>query len=109
MISDFSGIIYDYGFLFDKPVMYVLQGFDLRPYDADDLGENAMNNLWQFRTLKEIGIELREEQFNTIDKIIQDAADSDKLKEARKKARDTAWQYPGESGRRIANFMEGLQ
>jgi hypothetical protein len=109
MISDFSGIIYDYAFLFDKPVMYVLQGLDLRPYDADDLGEDPMNNLWQFRTLKEIGIELREEQFDTIDKIIQDAADSGELKEARKKARDAAWQYRGESGRRIADFLDGLR
>jgi hypothetical protein len=57
MISDFSGIVYDYAFLYDKPVMFVKQGFDLRPYDADDLGENAINELWQFKTLEKIGIE----------------------------------------------------
>ncbi|GMO18290.1 MAG: CDP-glycerol glycerophosphotransferase family protein [Termitinemataceae bacterium] len=31
MISDFSGIIYDYIFLFDKPVIYVNNQIDLRP------------------------------------------------------------------------------
>ena len=36
MISDFSGIIYDYTFLCDKPVMYVNADLDLRPYDAYD-------------------------------------------------------------------------
>jgi hypothetical protein len=109
MISDFSGIIYDYAFLFDKPVMYVMQGFDLRPYDADDLGEDAMQKLWQFKTLKEIGIELREEQFNTIGAIIKNAADSEELKEARRKARETAWQYRGEAGSRVADFLNSIQ
>ena len=105
MISDFSGIIYDYIFLFDKPVMYVKQNIDLRPYDADDLGEDTVEKLWQFRTLKEIGIELKEEEFPRIGEIIQNAADSGELRQARQKARDTAWQYRGEAGKRIADFM----
>ena len=105
MISDFSGIIYDFSFLFDKPVMYVKQNFDIRPYDADDLGDDAVEDLWQFKTLNEIGIELKEEEFSNIKQIIQNAADNAELREARKKAKDTAWQYPGEAGKRIADFM----
>jgi len=109
MISDFSGIIYDYMFLFDKPVMYVLQRFDMRPYDADDLGEDAAENLWQFRVLKEIGIPLKEEDFTSIGDIIKNASDSDELRQARQKAKDTAWQYRGEAGKRIANFILSLR
>jgi CDP-glycerol glycerophosphotransferase (TagB/SpsB family) len=105
MISDFSGIIFDYAFLCDKPVMYVKQGMDLRPYDADDLGENAAAELWQFRTLEKIGIELKEEFFPTISDVIKNAADSAELKAARQKAKDEAWQYRGEAGKRIADFM----
>ncbi|MCL1927441.1 MAG: CDP-glycerol glycerophosphotransferase family protein [Treponema sp.] len=105
MISDFSGIIFDYAFLFDKPVIYVKQGFDLRPYDADDLGEDAAEKLWQFRTLKEMGIELTEDDFPRIGEIIQNASDSEELRQARQKAKDTAWQYRGEAGRRIVDFM----
>ena len=105
MISDFSGIIFDFTFLFNKPVMYVNQGFDIRPYDADDLGDDAFDNLWQFRTLKEIGIELKEEDFSRIGEIIKNASDSDELRLARQKAKDTAWQYRGEAGKRIADFM----
>jgi hypothetical protein len=108
MISDFSGIIFDYAFLFDKPVMYVKQGIDLRPYDADDLGNNASEKLWQFRILKEIGIELIEEDFLRIGEVIQNATDSEELRQARNKAKDTAWQYRGESGRRITDYMLGL-
>jgi len=105
MISDFSGIIFDYCFLFNKPVMYVKQGFDLRLYDADDLGEDAVEKLWQFKILKEIGIELKENDFTNIGDILKNAADSDELRLAREKAKETAWQYQGEAGKRIADFM----
>jgi CDP-glycerol glycerophosphotransferase (TagB/SpsB family) len=101
MISDFSGIIFDYTFLCDKPVMYVKQGLDLRPYDADDIeGE-----LWQYEVLKEIGIELKENEFDTIADAIKKTSDSASLHTARQKAKETAWQYPGEAGKRIADFM----
>ncbi|MDR2481594.1 MAG: CDP-glycerol glycerophosphotransferase family protein [Spirochaetaceae bacterium] len=105
MISDFSGVIFDYVFLCDKPVMYINEHFDMRPYDADDLGEDAAEKLWQFRVLKEIGIELKESMFEAIGDYIKNASDSEDLRIARKRAKDTAWQYHGEAGRRIAEFM----
>jgi hypothetical protein len=103
MISDFSGIIFDYIFLFDKPVIYVKQGMDLRPYDADDLGDAA--GLWQFKTLHETGVELKEEYFDRIDTVIKNISGSAELQQARRKAKAEAWQYPGEAGRRITDFM----
>ena len=108
MISDFSGIIFDYAFLFNKPIMYVNQGFDIRPYDADDLGDDAVDKLWQFKTLKEIGVELKEEEFGNLGEIIQKAADSQVLKLAREKAKDSAWQYRGEAGKRTVDFITVL-
>jgi len=101
MISDFSGIIFDYMFLRDRPVLYVSQDFDLRPYDADDID----HELWQFKTVKEAGIELLEDDFPRITEIIKNAGDSEGLKNARRKARETAWQYPGEAGKRVFEFM----
>jgi len=104
MISDFSGIIFDYMFLRDKPVLYVIQNFDLRPYDAGDIE----HELWQFKTVKEAGIELKEEDFPRITEVIKNAGDNESLKAARKKARETAWQYPGEAGKRTFEFMAGI-
>ena len=101
MISDFSGIIFDYMFLRDKPVLYVNQDFDLRPYDADDID----HELWQFKAIKEAGIELKEEFFPHITEIIKNAGDSESLANARRKTRFTAWQYPCEAGRRTFEFM----
>ena len=105
MISDFSGIIFDFAFLCDNPIFYIIQDIDLRIYDADDLGDDAVEKLWQFKTIKEIGIELQENHFEQIDKHIKEAIKSESLKTARNKARMDAWQYPGEAGKRIADFM----
>ncbi|MDR2795757.1 MAG: CDP-glycerol glycerophosphotransferase family protein [Spirochaetaceae bacterium] len=110
MISDFSGIIFDYTFLFDKPVIYVKQDIDTRPYDADDLfvesdGGSALENLWQFKTLEKIGIELKEEFFDSIESVIRNVSGSAELTEARRVSRNEAWQYMGEAGRRTADFM----
>jgi hypothetical protein len=110
MISDFSGIIFDYAFLFDRPVLYVKQKIDMRPYDADDLFEGedsggALENLWQFKALKEIGVELKEEFFDSIESVIKNISSSVELSAARRGRRDEAWQYPGEAGRRTADFM----
>ena len=104
MISDFSGIIFDYMFLRDRPVLYVNHNFDSRPYDADDLD----HELWQFTIIKEAGINLREDDFPRIAEVIKKAGDSESLKAARKKARETAWQHPGEAGKRIFNFITGV-
>jgi hypothetical protein len=101
MISDFSGIIFDYAFLMDKPFLYANTGTDLTPYDADDLEEE----LWQFKIIQEIGIELKETCFKTIADVIIQAADNEALRKARHKAKDVAWQHRGEAGKLIADFM----
>jgi CDP-glycerol glycerophosphotransferase (TagB/SpsB family) len=101
MIGDFSGILFDYMFLCDRPVIYVNYGMDLRPYDAHFLDDE----LWQFRTIREAGIELREENFDTIKEVITSVSDSPQLREARQRAKDAAWQHRGEAGKRTADFM----
>ncbi len=102
MISDFSGIIFDYTFLCDKPVMYVKADMDLRPYDAYDLGDKE---LWQYSVLRTFGTELKEEQFENIKEVIQTMSDSKELENARHEAKATAWMHEGEAGKRIADYM----
>ena len=101
MISDFSGIIFDYAFLCDKPVMYVNADIDLRPYDAYDL----QKELWQFAMLKKIGIKLEEADFPSIKEVIRNASDSPSLAAARREAKEEAWMYEGKAGANIADFM----
>ena len=102
MISDFSGIIFDYTFLCDKPVIYVKSNMDLRTYDAYDLGEKE---LWQYSSLRTFGRELKEEEFANIKDVIQSMSDSKELEEARHKAKATAWMNQGLAGKNIADYM----
>lgn len=104
MISDFSGIIFDYTFLRDKPVMYVKAGMNLMPYDAYDLPGHG-ENLWQFETLKKIGLELNESQFDNIKEVIQNASDSAELAAGRKRSKEEAWMEIGRAGKNIADYM----
>ncbi|MCQ2584340.1 MAG: CDP-glycerol glycerophosphotransferase family protein [Treponema sp.] len=106
MISDFSGIIFDYTFLFDKPVMYVNAEMDLRPYDAYDLTEKDNGKkIWEFEALRSFGIELKEDQFENIAEVIQNASDSKELSDARHKAREEVWMHRGEAGKAVMDFL----
>lgn len=104
MISDFSGIIFDYTFLFGKPVFYANSEMDLRPYDAYDL-EHQGKDLWQFRVLREFGIELKESDFPKICDVIKNASTSEELSAAREDAKNVAWMFEGEAGRKVVDFM----
>ncbi|MDR2210636.1 MAG: CDP-glycerol glycerophosphotransferase family protein [Spirochaetaceae bacterium] len=101
MISDFSSVIFDFIFLCNKPVIYAGASMDKRPYDASDLD----HELWQTLRIREVGIELEERDFNRIGEVLAAAALSGPLEQARLKAKDEAWQYRGEAGKRIADFM----
>lgn len=102
MISDFSGIIYDYTFLCDKPVMYVNSDMDLGPYDAYDVPGKSP---WQVNAVHSFGIELKEDQFKNIAQVIQNASDSEELKKLRADAKAKAWEHQGNAGEEVYNFM----
>ena len=104
MISDFSGIIFDYTFLFDKPVIYANAQMDLKPYDAWYI----KHELWEVATLHKMGIAINEADFGRIKEVIQNASDSPALKAARDQAKAESWQHIGEAGKRAADYMIGV-
>jgi CDP-glycerol glycerophosphotransferase (TagB/SpsB family) len=101
MISDFSGIIYDFVFLFDRPVMVSVQHLDFRRLDV----HNVSFEPYFFQALKEIGIELEASLLDSIKDTIEDMVRNPELREIRNKIKNTMWQYQGEAGKRIVNFM----
>ena len=101
MISDFSGIVYDYTFLCDKPVMYANAEMDLLPYDIYDTGHEP----WAVTTLQKIGIPIKEEDFTNIAEVIKNASDSPELAKLRAHYKAEAWQHIGEAGIRTADYM----
>ena len=105
MISDFSSITLDFAFLRDKPFLAAVGDFDARPYDAG----KVPHPLWQFQVLPKIGRELKEADFPRIGEIIKNIADDPVAKENRAQAKARAWQYQGQAGSRIADYMIQVQ
>lgn len=105
MISDFSSITLDFAFLRDKPFLAAVGDFDPRPYDAG----KVPHPLWQFQVLSQIGKELKEEDFPRIGEIIKNIADDPAASENRRLAKKKAWQYQGQAGSRIADYMVQVQ
>jgi hypothetical protein len=101
MISDYSGIIFDYIFLFDRPVLYSNASFNVEMYDAGELEHLP----WKFESVKEFAWEFTERDLGNIRQIITNALDDKKLTSARKRAKERAWQHVGESGERVADFL----
>lgn len=101
LITDFSGIIFDFALLFDKPLIYADTKFDTLPYDADWINEA----MWKFRILPEIGIKLEEESFDKIKDVINQAIKSETLADGRTKARNEAWKNQGEAAIRTVDFL----
>jgi hypothetical protein len=101
MISDFSGIVFDYAFLFGRPVLYAKQDFDVRPYDASDVAGPT----WKFRTLERIGTMLAPADFPKLAGLIASMKSDRALAGAIGEARDEAWQHRGMGGSRSVDFL----
>lgn len=101
MITDFSGVMFDYALVFDKPFIYADTKFDKSPYDIDWLEES----LWELQILPKIGVQLKEEQFPQIKEIIASTIENTDLQSARNEVRDMAWQKRGKAASEVYNFL----
>lgn len=101
MISDFSGVIFDYALIFGKPVLYADTSFDKSPYDAWWLEEE----MWTFETLPKIGRQLRREEFDRLKELIDGMLDNPDYRQAIAQARGETWVHIGESAALTADYM----
>ena len=101
LISDFSGVIFDFTLVFNKPVIYADTSFNDSVYDAHWLNEE----LWTFKTLKKIGRKLEEKDFDNIRSVIDECLYSSVYENARKEAIGECWNNIGFSAETIADYM----
>ena len=101
LISDFSGVVFDFALVFGKPVIYADTSFDPAPYDAAWIDEER----WCFRALAQFGVRLERDQFPELKRIIDDAIDDPSYAEAREGVKRTAWQNIGLSAERTADYL----
>lgn len=104
MISDFSGVIFDYTFLFERPVIIPSFIFDKRGTDAIEIDEEV----WTFETLPKISFKLDEGNFSNISNLILEVINNNTLKNNIIKAKEEAYMYPGESAKRSANYIKDI-
>ncbi len=67
LISDYSSIIFDFAFVFERPVLTLDFEPDLRPYDAHCIPEKP----WEFTTQHKIGMPITLEDIPKLPEIVQ--------------------------------------
>ncbi|MDL2229165.1 CDP-glycerol glycerophosphotransferase family protein [Treponema sp. OttesenSCG-928-L16] len=101
LISDFSGIIFDYAFLFNRPILYPYFEFDKRPYDLSDLDEEA----WTFRVIREIGFVIEETALADIETVLDTALSRTNTQNNIERLKAEAYMYQGNAGKNAAEEL----
>ena len=101
LISDYSGVMFEFAMVFDKPVIYTDTNFDPRPYDADWIEETP----WTFSILPDLGLKLTEENADNIKALIDQCIDDPSFTSGREKARNDIWAHIGEGAERTADYI----
>ena len=102
LISDFSGVMFDYAFLFDRPFIYIDTEFNFEATDIADLDEIP----YRYQVADIIGTKIKAEKIKNIDieKTIDEILKDGKFDEIQK-AKKHAWQYQGEAAVRVVDFL----
>lgn len=101
LISDFSGVIFDYAMAFDKPVIYTEPSYNKDPYDACWIDEE----LWTLEALHYLGACFSPEDVSSLKETIDRCLTDTQYEEGREKVRREGWYHPGESARLIADYL----
>lgn len=102
LISDFSGVIFDFSLVHNKPVIYADTEFDKSPYDAWWLD----TPLWTFTALPRIGQKLTPASLDSLKEIIDDCLTNPKYAEGIREVRAETWAYEGQGAKRAVDFLE---
>ncbi len=101
MITDFSGVIFDFTLVFGKPIIYAEYEFDPAPYDAAWVDRT----LWRDEILPKLGVPLKEEQFGQLKELIDDLSDNEEFAAGREQARNEAWMNIGRSAALTVDYL----
>ena len=101
LVSDFSGVIFDFTLIFDKPVIYTDPQFDVSLYDAWWLKEP----LWTVSALPRLGCQLKPENMGDLKSLIDECLSDPRYAEGRRQARAETWEHPGEGARRTVDYL----
>ncbi len=101
MISDFSGVIFDFTLVYDKPVIYTAAQIDRSIYDAWWLD----TPLWTELILPKLGRELDENSIGNVKTIIDECLNDKRYALGREEARKDSWVHSGEGAIRVVDYL----
>ena len=101
LISDFSGVIFDFTLIYDKPVIYTDPKFDVSLYDAWWLDEP----LWNVSALPRLGKQLTDDNMNNLKELIDSCINDSQYAEGRQSAKAETWEHCGEGAVRVADYL----
>lgn len=101
MISDFSCVMFDYAFLFNRPFLFFKTITNNEMYDMCDLDETP----YRYRIMDEIGREIKENDIDNICEIIEQFRNSVDIGGKIEKIKNTCWMYEGQAAVRAVDFL----
>ncbi len=101
LISDFSGVTFEFALVYNKPIIYTDPKFDLGLYDAWWLKDP----LWTVSALPRIGYQLTEENMGDLKSLIDSCLTDPKFAEGRCAVKEETWAYPGEAAAKAADYL----
>ena len=101
LISDISGSIYDYSFIFERPILYTELKLDMSEKDEAWLDEPYFG----LDLIPRLGKELKKESFCDLKQVITDLVNDTEYHDFIVAARDEYWQHRGEASSVIADYL----
>lgn len=101
LISDFSGVIFEFSLLFDRPIIYTDPRFDLSLYDAWWLDKP----LWTVSALPRLGCQLTQENMENLKELIDTCIEDPRYAESRHEVKAETWACNGEGAARTADYL----
>lgn len=101
LISDFSGVIFDFSLIYDKPIIYTDPKFDVGLYDAWWLEDP----LWTVSALPRLGQQLTEENMENLKELIDSCIEDPHYEEGRRSVKAETWAHCGEGACRVTDYL----
>lgn len=101
LISDFSGVIFEFSLIYDKPVIYTDPKFDVSVYDAWWLE----SPLWTISALPRLGRELTAESAENLKELIDSCLTDPQYADGRRQVKAETWEHAGEGAVRVADYL----
>lgn len=101
MVTDFSGVAFDFSLVYDKPIIYANPNFNLDVYDAWWLDYP----IWTTTALPRIGSELTEESMSSLKEQIDECLDDPRYAQGRREVKAETWECFGEGAANAAEYL----